>query len=286
MKRNSAASHLPASEDWRSLCLLGAVSGDVIGSVYEFSRQKQYDFPLFTNGSKVTDDSVLTLAVAAAILQQRSYLDCIREYAQAYPDSGYGGFFRKWMYSNDPQPYNSFGNGSAMRVSAVGWAFDTVEQVLSEAERSAAVTHNHPEGIKGAQVTALAVLLARKGESKEAIRQQVVSRFGYNLGRSVDEIRQTYEFTEACQETVPEALIAFLESDGYEDAIRKAISLGGDADTLAAITGAIAEAYYAGVPAEIAAEVRERVPATLWKVIEEFSKRYGPFSRAERSDER
>lgn len=269
-----SASNPSPEKDRGRLCLLGAVSGDVIGSVYEFSRQKQYDFPLFGSESRVTDDSVLTIAIADAILHERSYLDCIREYARAYPDSGYGGFFRKWMYSNDPQPYNSFGNGSAMRVSAVGWAFDTVEQVLSEAERSAAVTHNHPEGIKGAQATGLSILLARKGESKETVRQEVASRFGYNLDRRVAEIRLTYEFTESCQETVPEAIIAFLESDNYEDAIRKAISLGGDADTLAAITGAIAEAYYGGVPAEIVAEVRKRVPAELWGVIEEFSRKY------------
>lgn len=255
-------------------CLLGAVSGDVIGSVYEFSRQKKYDFPLFSRESKITDDSVLTIAIADAILHDRDYLDFIRKYAQAYPDSGYGGFFRKWMYSDNPQPYNSFGNGSAMRVSAVGWAFDTVEQVLLEAQRSSAITHNHPEGIKGAQATALAVLLARKGASKETIRQEIVTRFGYDLNRTVNQIRLTYEFTEACQETVPEATVAFLESEDYEDAIRKAISLGGDADTLAAITGAIAEAHYGSVPTEIAAEVRKRVPADLWTVIEKFSEKY------------
>lgn len=260
-------SHIP-------LCLLGAVSGDVIGSVYEFRRQKEYDFPLFSAESKITDDSVLTIAVADAILHNRSYFNAIRQYAHTYPDSGYGGFFRKWMYSGDPRPYHSFGNGSAMRVSAVGWAFESVERVLLEAERSSAVTHNHPEGIKGAQATALCVLLARNGISREAIRQEIVARFGYDLDRTVDQIRLTYEFTEACQETVPEAIVAFLESRDYEDAVRKAISLGGDADTLAAITGAIAEAYYCGVPAEITAEVRKRVPADLWSMIEKFSDRY------------
>jgi len=255
------------------LCLLGAVSGDMIGSVYEFSRQKKYDFPLFMRSSEITDDSVLTLAVADAILHQRSYLDSIREYARAYPNSGYGGFFRTWMYSDNPKPYNSFGNGSAMRVSAVGWAFDTVEEVLSEAEQSAAVTHNHPEGIKGAQATALSVFLARKGESREKIKLEVVSRFGYKLDQTLDEIRPSYKFNETCQETVPQAIIAFLESEGFEDAIRKAISLGGDADTLAAITGSIAEAYYGGVPEEIVEEVQKRVPARLWNVIEEFSQK-------------
>ncbi len=256
------------------LCLLGAVSGDVIGSVYEFQRQKTYDFPLFTARSEFTDDSVLTLAIADAILHNRSYQDCLREYARAWPNRGYGGLFRQWIYREDPKPYNSFGNGSAMRVSAVGWAFATAEEVLSEAERSAAVTHNHPEGIRGAQAAALSVYLARNRASKQTIKQEIIARFGYDLDRTLQKIRPGYEFSESCQETVPEAIIAFIESENYEDAIRKAISLGGDADTLAAITGAIAEAYYSGVPEEILIEVRKRIPAALWQVIEEFSQKY------------
>ena len=153
-------------------CLWGAIAGDVIGSVHEFAGQKKYDFPLFVSKSHFTDDSLLTIAVADAILHRRSYLECIREYALRYPHSGFGGYFRRWMHSDDPRPYNSFGNGSAMRVSAVGWAFDTLEEVLSEAERSAAVTHNHPEGIKGAQATALCIYLARMGGSREEIKQE------------------------------------------------------------------------------------------------------------------
>lgn len=265
---------MPSKKEQTPLGLLGAVAGDVIGSVYEFNRQKEYDFPLFQEESQATDDSILTIAVADAILHGRTYLDAIHEYARAYPNRGYGGFFRRWIDSDNPEPYNSFGNGSAMRVSAVGWAFDSVAEVLAEAERSAAVTHNHPEGIKGAQATALSVFLARKGEDKETIKREVVTRFGYNLDRRLDDIRPSYEFNESCQETVPEAIIAFLESQDYVDAVRKAVSLGGDADTLAAITGAIAEAYYGGVPPEIAAEVRGRVPAPLWQVIEEFSQTY------------
>lgn len=253
-----------------SLCLLGAIAGDVIGSVYEFNRQKEYDFPLFREESSFTDDTVLTVAVADAILGGRSYRDYIHKYARAYPSRGYGGLFRSWIHSDDPQPYNSFGNGSAMRVSPVGWAFDSVEAVLSEAERCAAVTHNHPEGIKGAQAAALSVFLARTGSDRQAIKQEIVSRFGYDLDRRLDEIRPTYEFDETCQKTVPEAMIAFLESESYEDAVRKAISLGGDADTLGAITGAVAEASY-GVPVEIVREVRQRLPDALWEVIEEFS---------------
>ena len=177
-----------------------------------------------------------------------------------YPNSGYGGMFRQWMHAENPQPYNSFGNGSAMRVSPVGWAFNTVEEVLREAEASAAVTHNHPEGIKGAQAVALAIFRARSGSTKDEIRAETTQRFGYDLSSTLDEIRPTYQFDETCQKTVPPAIIAFLESLDFEDAIRKAISLGGDADTLAAITGSIAEAFYGGVPQEIVKEVQPRVP--------------------------
>ncbi len=255
-------------------CLRGAIAGDVIGSVYEFAGRKEHDFPLFSASSECTDDSVLTIAVAEAILTGRTYGDCIRQFAQAYPHSGYGGFFRRWMYSTDPQPYNSYGNGSAMRVSAVGWAFDSVEEVLQQAEASAAITHNHPEGIKGAQATALAVYMARTGASAESIGGEIRARFGYDLERTLEEIRPTYRFNETCQETVPQAIIAFLEADDFEDAIRNAISLGGDADTLAAITGAIAEAYFGGVPEALADEVQRRVPGELWDVVERFSRKY------------
>lgn len=255
--------------------LLGTLAGDIIGSVYEFDAPKTTDFEIFASGSEITDDSVLTLAVADAILSQRSYLDCIRAYAQVYPDSGYGDRFREWMYSDDPRPYNSFGNGSAMRVSPVAWAFNSVDDVLREAESSAAVSHNHPEGIKGAQAVALAIFRARTGASKDDIRRETVDRFGYDLTRSLDEIRPGYRFDETCQKTVPPAIVAFLESNDYEDAIRKAISLGGDADTLAAITGSIASAFYGGVPPEIAVKAQALVPSALWKVVERFGQRFG-----------
>jgi ADP-ribosylglycohydrolase len=256
-----------------SLCLLGALAGDVIGSVYEFNPIKHTHFELFTPSSRITDDSVLTLAVADAILSGKSYLECIHQYAQAYPNCGYGGFFRQWINADDPQPYNSFGNGSAMRVSPVGWAFDNIDNVLHEAEASAAVTHNHPEGIKGAQAVALAIFRARTGASKDEIRQEITARFGYDLFPALKDIRPSYQFDETCQGTVPPAIIAFLESDDFEDAIRKSISLGGDADTLAAITGSIAEAYYGGVPEEIATQVRDRLPIELWNVVEKFSQK-------------
>ena len=256
-----------------SLCLLGALAGDLIGSVYEFNAPKHTHFRLFTPASRITDDSVLTLAVADAILSGKSYLECIHQYAQAYPNCGYGGFFRQWMRSADPQPYNSFGNGSAMRVSPVGWAFNTVEDVLRQAEASAAVTHNHPEGIKGAQAVALAIFRARTGTSKDDIRHEITARFGYDLSPTLNDIRPAYQFDETCQKTVPPAIIAFLESEDFEDAIRKAVSLGGDADTLAAIAGSIAEAYYGGAPQEMAAQVRERMPGELWSVVEKFSQK-------------
>jgi ADP-ribosylglycohydrolase len=257
-----------------SLCLLGAIAGDVIGSVYEFNPVKHTHFRLFTPSSRITDDSVLTLAVADAILSGKGYLECIHQYAQMYPNSGYGGFFRQWMHSDDPQPYNSFGNGSAMRVSPVGWAFNSVEDVLREAEASAAVTHSHPEGIKGAQAVALAIYRARTGARKEDIRQEIIEKFGYDLSPTLDVIRRAYQFDETCQQTIPPAITAFLESEDFEDAIRKSISLGGDADTLAAITGSIAEAYYGDVPEEIAAQVRVRVPGELWNVVEKFNQKY------------
>jgi ADP-ribosyl-[dinitrogen reductase] hydrolase len=257
-----------------SLCSLGAIAGDVIGSVYEFDAPKTTQFELFTPHSKPTDDSILTLAVADAILNKRSYRDCIQDYARAYPGRGYGIFFSQWIYKDNPLPYNSFGNGSAMRVSAVGWAFNTVEDVLREAEASAAVTHNHPEGIKGAQAVALAIFHARTGVSKEDIRRDTIERFDYDLSRTLDEIRPTYHFDETCQKTIPPAIIAFLESNDFEDAIRKAVSLGGDADTLAAITGSIAEAFYSGVPEKIIEEVKKRLPDELWKVVEQFSQKY------------
>ena len=259
-------------------CVLGAISGDVIGSVYEFSRHKNYDFPLFTERSSITDDSILTIAVADAILNGSGYLESIRTYARKYrnPMGGYGLRFQNWIHAGVPQPYNSFGNGSAMRVSAVGWAFDTLGEVLLEAERSAVVTHDHPEGIKGAQAAALAVFLARTGQSRDVMKQEIETRFGYDLGRTLEEIQPGYEFNETCQQTVPEAIIAFLESRDFEDAIRKAVSLGGDADTLAAITGSIAEAYYGGVPDAIFKDVRIRIPDELWKVIEAFGQRYAP----------
>jgi len=254
--------------------MIGAIAGDIIGSVYEYRRIKTKAFPLFRPTCEFTDDSVLTVAVAQAILTDGDYRKAVLEIGRRYPDSGYGGAFSLWLHSPDPQPYNSWGNGSAMRVSPVGFAFDTVAEVLSEAARSAEFTHNHPEGIKGAQATALAVFLARTTRDKDLIRREIASRFGYNLDRTVDGIRPTYKFDESCQGTVPEAILSFLDSISYEDAVRNAISLGGDSDTLACITGGIAEAFYGPVSSSIRQMVWEILPTELWKITETFAGKY------------
>lgn len=254
--------------------MLGAIAGDIIGSAYEFNNTKRTDFELFTPRSQFTDDTVLTIAIADCILSARDYKSVIREYGRRYTGVGYGSMFQEWLYSAGSTPYNSFGNGSAMRVSPVGFAFDMIEKVLEEAKKSAEVTHNHPEGIKGAQATATAVFLARKGENKRNIKKHIEEKFGYNLNQTLKEIRPNYKFDESCQGSVPEAIIAFLESKDYEDAVRKAISLGGDSDTLACITGGIAEAYYKKIPTSILVKVKNMLPPELLQVIDLFNKRY------------
>jgi ADP-ribosylglycohydrolase len=255
--------------------MLGAIAGDIIGSVYEAVPIKTpYFYPLFDERARFTDDTVLTVAVADAILLGSTYGSKLRAYFRFYPYAGYGGNFTRWAMSGRGSPYNSYGNGSAMRVSPVAYAWDTLEEVLVKAKESAEVTHNHPEGIKGAQATAAAVFLARHKTPKIDIMDYVEKTFGYDLGRTLDAIRPDYRFDVTCQGTVPEALIAFLESDGYEDAVRKAISLGGDSDTLACITGAIAGAYY-GVPDDIRAEAWVRLDDGLRGVVGTFLACYG-----------
>jgi ADP-ribosylglycohydrolase len=254
--------------------MLGAIAGDIIGSVYEWRPIKTADFLLFQAGSRFTDDSVLTVAVAQAILTDGDYASALRSVGRRYPNAGYGGTFIQWLHDERMGPYNSWGNGSAMRVSPVGWAYDDAEQLLAAAEASASVSHNHPEGIKGAQAVALAVYRARMGASKEAIREETAVRFQYDLSRTLDEIRPGYSFDVSCQGSVPEAIIAFLESDDYETAVRLAISLGGDSDTMACIAGAIAEAFYGGVPPAIAHETRQRLPADLLTIVDQFYERF------------
>lgn len=255
--------------------MLGAIAGDIIGSVFEHDPIKTTEFPLFDEESRFTDDTVLTVAVAQAILENADYAISLKTFARSYPDAGYGQFFYHWMMSSESEPYHSWGNGSAMRVSPVGFAFKSIQKVQDEAERSAAITHDHPEAIIGAQATALAILLARTGSSKEKIKREISTRFFYDLDRALDEMRPHYGFDVSCQGCVPEAIIAFLESSDYEDAIRKAISLGGDSDTLACITGGIAQAFYGSIPKEIVAGVYERLPVEFLAVIEKFNATYG-----------
>jgi ADP-ribosylglycohydrolase len=254
--------------------MIGAIAGDIIGSPYEYSQIKTKDFPLFQRRCEFTDDTILTVAVADAILAGRPYVDSIREIGRRYPHADYGGSFSSWLHADDPRAYNSWGNGSAMRVSPVGFAFSSEDEVLRQARMSAEVTHNHPEGIKGAEATALAIFLARTGHDKERIRSRIASQFGYDLDRTVGDIRPSYSFDVSCQGTVPEAIVAFLDSVSYEDAVRNAVSLGGDSDTLACITGGIAEAFYGGVPDSIRAEVQARLTPDLWEVTEAFCRKY------------
>jgi ADP-ribosylglycohydrolase len=254
--------------------MLGAIVGDIVGSVHEFRSTKSKEFPLFVRESTFTDDSVLTVAVAEWILGGGDLAEIFHRYVEEYPLRGYGSRFFDWARGRSREPYNSYGNGSAMRVSPVGFAFDSIDDVLEWSLRSAACTHDHSEGIRGAQATATAVWLARRERDMEAIRCDLESRFAYDLTTALDGIRPTYSFDETCQRTVPQALRAFLESTSYEDALRNAVSLGGDADTLACITGGIAEAYYGGVPAPILHEASPRIDPALRDVIDRFRDRY------------
>ncbi len=255
--------------------MIGAIAGDIIGSVYEGHEIKRTDFPLFDPRCRFTDDTVLTVAVADAILTATPYGVKLKEYFRYYPNAGYGGGFRHWAVSSSNEPYYSMGNGSAMRVSPVGFAFESLQKVLEEARRSAEVTHNHPEGIKGAQAIASAVFLARTGKSKSQIKGYIEEVFGYQLSESLDKIREYYRFDPTCPGSVPQAIIAFLESEDFEDAIRKAISIGGDSDTIACMTGGIAQAFYGEVPESIVEKVRTLLDGRLNRVVTEFIHRYG-----------
>jgi ADP-ribosylglycohydrolase len=255
--------------------MIGAIAGDIIGSVYEGQVIKTRHFPLFDRYSHFTDDTVLTVALADSILHGADYVDKLKEYFHRYPHAGYGGTFYSWALSLKRTPYNSWGNGSAMRVSPVGHAHDSLEEVLEQARKSAEVTHNHPEGIKGAQATAAAIFLTRSGKGKAEIKQYVADTFSYDLDRTLDDIRPHYCFDVSCQGSVPESIIAFLESDDYEGAVRNAVSLGGDSDTMACIAGGIAEAFYGGVPEEIKREVLARLDSHLRGIVDKFTERYG-----------
>ena len=251
--------------------MTGAIMGDIVGSVYEFESFKETDFPLFRSSSTFTDDTVMTVANADWLLTCDDLIGIMKGYGNRFQGRGYGGMFIKWLKENEPEPYNSFGNGSAMRVSPIGWAFDTLEETLVAAKQSAEVTHNHPEGIKGAQATAAAIYLARTEHSKQFIKNYITETYGYNLDRTVQSIIDNgYRFDVSCQRSVPEAIIAFLESDDFESAIRNAVALGGDADTQAAITGSIAEAFY-GFPEEYKEIVEQKLDKFLFSILNKFN---------------
>ena len=254
--------------------IIGAVIGDVIGSVFEWNNIKTTDFDLFNPKCDFTDDTVLTIAVADCILNKKDFAKAIWEYGRKYRGRGYGGSFRKWLKEDKPKPYGSFGNGSAMRASAVGFAFEDIETVLEVAKQSAEVTHNHPEGIKGAQATATSIFLARQGKSKQEIKDYITQTFDYNLDFTLDEIRPTYKFDVTCQGSVPQAIVAFLESSDFESAIRLAISIGGDSDTIACITGGIASAYYKQIPQEIIDFVVDKLPSEYIDIMNKFDEKY------------
>lgn len=259
--------------------MIGAIFGDIAGSIYEFRDVNRYDFLLYSPlRSHPTDDTYMTLAVANALMEtygqdentvKEAVIKNMQEIGRKYPHAGYGSNFAQWLHSKYPVPYNSYGNGSAMRVSSVGWLYLSLEDTLKAAKLTAEVTHNHPEGIKGAQAIAAAIFLARAGQNKEAIKEYISNTFEYDLDRTIEEIRPGYSFYEICQKSVPEAIIAFLESKNYEDAIRKAIYLNGDSDTIACMSGAIAEAYY-GVPEEFQSFVNEKMNAESKEILENF----------------
>lgn len=277
--------------------MLGAICGDTIGSVYEFDNTKNYNFDLFYPASNYTDDSVMSLAVACWLLSDKNHTyegleKSMVETAESYPCpmGGYGGGFFRWLFSpkslkaydntygecpynsrTGRHPYGSWGNGSAMRASALGWFFDTLEETEKVAGISAAITHNHPEGIKGAQATAACIWMARNGKSKDEIKEYISSKYGYDLNRAYELLNKTYSWDSSCQGTVPEAIIAFLESTDFEDAIRKAVSMGGDSDTLACITGGIAEAFYKEIPERIKATVWKKLPSDLRAIVKEVA---------------
>ena len=262
------------SETKRSLVLIGAICGDIIGSCYEFCSTKKLDFDLFSDQSRFTDDTVCSIAIADALMNGNDFAGTLKYWCRKYPKAGYGGNFNRWFRQDTPQPYNSWGNGSAMRVSPVGAFAKSTHETLALAEESAIVSHNHPEGIKGAQATALAINLALKGCTKEEIKAEIENRFGYDLSRKYVDIQPRYTFDVTCQGSVPEAIIAFLESYDYESSIRMAVAYGGDADTQAAITGGIAAAYYGAIPEYILKECLSRLPLDMKEVIAKFNQGY------------
>ena len=259
--------------------VIGAIIGDIVGSRFEWNNHRSKDFELFTGECFATDDSIMTLAIGKALMESKSgwsdlgeqAVRCMQEVGRPYPRCGYGGRFWDWMYSDHPKPYNSFGNGAAMRVSACGFVARSLEEAKALSKAVTEVTHNHPEGLKGAEATVVAIYMARTGSTIEEIRD-VIDQEYYPIDFTLDEIRDTYAFNETCQDTVPQALEAFFESNSFEDAIRNAISVGGDSDTLAAITGGIAEAYY-GVPADLRDMAETYLDNRLLSILHRYENR-------------
>jgi len=250
--------------------MLGAIAGDILGSIHEFRPVKTKDFELLNSDCIFTDDTVMTVAVADSVMNGTPYAESLQIWGNTYPTAGYGGMFSKWLQSDFPEPYNSFGNGSAMRSSSIGWLFDDQNSVLKEAQKSAEITHNHPEGIKGAQSVALGVMLGRQGNTKKEIKELLENLFEYDLNQRLDEIRPSYSHDITCQGSVPQAIISFLESEDFEDAIRNAISLGGDADTQACIAGALAEGFYKEIPDHLEEFVLNKLTPDIFELLNQF----------------
>ena len=250
--------------------MLGAIAGDILGSIHEFHPIKTKNFDLLNSECVFTDDTVMTAAVADSLMNKIPYVESLQMWGRKYPRAGYGGWFSKWIDSDFPKPYNSFGNGSAMRCSSVGWLFDDEDSVLEEAKESAEITHNHPEGIKGAQAVALGVMLCRQGSTKLEIQEKLEDLFDYDLSQTLEQVKFNYSFDVTCQGSVPQAITAFLESEDFEDAIKNAISLGGDADTQACIAGALAEAFYMKIPDQIKEFVLTRITPDILDVLHQL----------------
>ena len=250
--------------------MLGAIAGDVLGSIHEFHPIRTKDFILLNPGCVFTDDTVMTAAVADSLMNKIPYVESLQMWGRKYPRAGYGGWFKEWIHSDFPKPYNSFGNGSAMRCSSIGWLFDDEDSVLEEAKESAEITHNHPEGIKGAQAVALGVMLGRQGSTKLEIQEKLEALFDYDLSQTLEQVKLNYSFDVTCQGSVPQAIISFLVSEDFEHAIRNAISLGGDADTQACIAGALAEGYYMNIPDQIKEFVLTRITPDILDVLHQL----------------
>lgn len=254
--------------------MLGAIAGDIIGSTYEFKNYKVVRTELFNPRAHFTDDTVLTIAIGDSILNNKDFAKTLKDYGRKYPFAGYGPGFSLWLISGRLTPYKSFGNGSAMRVSPIGFAFDSEAQVLEMAKRSAEVTHNHPAGIMGAQAIAIAIFFARADWSKESIKKYIEEKFSYKLGKKFSKFSRFFNFSTTCQGTVPLAIVAFLESNNYEDAIRRALMFGGDSDTIACMTGGVAQAYYKDIPRYIIEKTRQLLPPEFLSIVDSFNQKY------------